>query len=288
MADIFLSYAKEDRAFAAAIVPLLEAEGWSIWWDRRIPAGTKWRQVLEQAMQNMRCMIVLWSKHSVLSDWVIDEAEEGKTRGKLIPLIIEAGVLPPRGFRQVQTIDFSGWNRKRTAECFDELIRGINGPGAKTGSKPGMEKRSRKSIARPFALVLLCVGAVAVATIMYLFKNDQPSNAGIALDNLSFVSCTQEGAVRTINSLEKAAVTFDNATAENLRLFWINGAGRRETLAFPEQLLPAGKALTFQTYLTHPWLVANTTGECIAIFLPKSGSGLVKIAAARPAVVVSP
>jgi hypothetical protein len=35
MADIFLSYKRADAAPAAQIVALLEAEGWSVWWDTR-------------------------------------------------------------------------------------------------------------------------------------------------------------------------------------------------------------------------------------------------------------
>jgi hypothetical protein len=47
MADIFISYANEDRDKAAKIAALLESAGWRVWWDRRIPAGRTWRAVLE-------------------------------------------------------------------------------------------------------------------------------------------------------------------------------------------------------------------------------------------------
>jgi hypothetical protein len=43
-----------------------------------------WRNVLEQVLQNMRCMVVLWSANSIKSEWVKEEAEEGKTQGKLV------------------------------------------------------------------------------------------------------------------------------------------------------------------------------------------------------------
>jgi TIR domain len=39
MADIFLSYANEDRESARAVAGLLESAGCTVWWDRRIPAG---------------------------------------------------------------------------------------------------------------------------------------------------------------------------------------------------------------------------------------------------------
>src|SRR4051794_23111021 len=100
MADIFLSYAEEDREPARKLVSVLEKAGWSVWWDRRIPTGKTWRAVLDAALDEMRCMVVLWSKRSIASDWVIDEAEEGRSRAKLLPILLDA-VLPPRGFRQI-------------------------------------------------------------------------------------------------------------------------------------------------------------------------------------------
>jgi hypothetical protein len=78
MVDIFLSYAKEDRDVARRIATLLGNAGWVVWWDRRIPAGRTWRSVLEEALQEMRCMVVLWSAHSIESDWVRDEADEAR------------------------------------------------------------------------------------------------------------------------------------------------------------------------------------------------------------------
>ena len=82
MADIFLSYAKEDREVARKLATLLENAGWIIWWDRRIPAGRTWHDVLEEALREMRCMVVLWSSHSIDSDWVKEEAEEARARAR--------------------------------------------------------------------------------------------------------------------------------------------------------------------------------------------------------------
>ena len=110
MADIFLSYANEDREAAARLAELLESVGWSVWWDRRIPAGRTWRSVLEDALKDMRCMIALWSRHSVESPWVAEEAEEARRLGKtLVPILIQR-VEPPIGFRAIQAADLIAWN----------------------------------------------------------------------------------------------------------------------------------------------------------------------------------
>jgi hypothetical protein len=110
MADIFISYANEDRESAAQVAHMIESAGWGVWWDRRIPAGRSWRQVLEDALRDMRCMVVLWSKNSVESPWVAEEAEEARRLGKtIVPVLIEA-VEPPIGFRAIQAADLTRWD----------------------------------------------------------------------------------------------------------------------------------------------------------------------------------
>ena len=65
MNDIFISYANSDRAAAQQLADALEALGWSVWWDREIPFGKPFDQVIEEAVNAARCVIVLWAKESV-------------------------------------------------------------------------------------------------------------------------------------------------------------------------------------------------------------------------------
>jgi TIR domain len=110
MADIFISYANEDKETAARLAGFLESVGWSVWWDRRIPAGRTWRAVLQEALRDMRCMIALWSRDSVESPWVAEEAEEARKLGKtLVPVLIQR-VEPPIGFRTIQAADLVNWD----------------------------------------------------------------------------------------------------------------------------------------------------------------------------------
>jgi len=109
MTDIFLSYTERDRDTARRIAEVLGAAGWSVWWDRRIPAGETWRSVLEHALEDMRCMVVLWSAKSIESEWVYEEASEGRRQGKLVPVMIE-NVRPPAGFREIQAADLTAWD----------------------------------------------------------------------------------------------------------------------------------------------------------------------------------
>jgi len=78
MADIFLSYADHDRKTIRPLVKAFEQEGWPVFWDREIPLGKTWRQVLDEELLAARCVVVVWTEISVGRRWVIEEAEEGQ------------------------------------------------------------------------------------------------------------------------------------------------------------------------------------------------------------------
>lgn len=150
MADIFLSYTEKDRDIARRVAAMLGSAGWTVWWDRRIPAGESWRSVLEQALENMRCMIVLWSAHSIESEWVYEEASEGRRQGRLVPVMIEA-VRPPAGFREIQAADLTGWDGSREFEGMKMLLADLENmlgkpaPGAASAAAAPSENRSERS-----------------------------------------------------------------------------------------------------------------------------------------------
>jgi len=103
MSDIFISYAREDRPPAEAIAKALGDHGWSVWWDRIIPAGTKFADVIQEEIAQARCVIALWSGVSVKKDWVIEEASVGRDRGLLVPFLSSRSSHP----------GVSGWCRRR-------------------------------------------------------------------------------------------------------------------------------------------------------------------------------
>ncbi|MGH2822429.1 MAG: toll/interleukin-1 receptor domain-containing protein, partial [Thermoleophilaceae bacterium] len=104
MTHVFISYAREDRARAKRLAEALVARGLSVWWDREILAGQAFDDVIEAELERAKSVIVLWSKHSVVSDWVKGEATEARERGVLVPALIDA-VKPPLEFRRKETVD---------------------------------------------------------------------------------------------------------------------------------------------------------------------------------------
>src|SRR5947209_9913780 len=105
---LFLSYSRQDEVRAKRLAAVLEQAGYAVWWDALIEGGTAYSQSIADALETADAVVVLWSRHSIGSDWVKDEAAQGRERHRLIPLSMD-GTQPPLGFRQYQVIDFSHW-----------------------------------------------------------------------------------------------------------------------------------------------------------------------------------
>lgn len=135
---IFVSYSRADLKRARPVIAALETAGFSVWWDGMIAAGTRFAQSTEQALEAAQAVVVLWSKTSVDSHWVHDEATRGRDRGCLVPLSID-GTHPPLGFRQFQVIDISKWRGKANAAEFAPVIEAVSAlqlPGQQANSAP--------------------------------------------------------------------------------------------------------------------------------------------------------
>jgi hypothetical protein len=124
MSDIFLSYARKNRAHADRLASALKAEGWSVWWDCSIPAGKTFDEVIERELDGASCVIVLWTTESIGNPWVRSEAEEGAARGILVPVLVE-DVRIPLAFRRIQAASLIGWNGQRTSPQYLRLVDDI-------------------------------------------------------------------------------------------------------------------------------------------------------------------
>lgn len=125
-ANIFISYAREDRERVRTIAEELARRGHDVWWDMNLRAGEDYRERIEQALQTARCVVVAWSRHSRESDFVIDEAARGHRRRVLAPVFIDPDIDPPLGFGGIHTNDLSGWLRDPAdPEPFDRFARDV-------------------------------------------------------------------------------------------------------------------------------------------------------------------
>ncbi|HRE42665.1 MAG TPA: TIR domain-containing protein [Terricaulis sp.] len=186
MADVFLSYKREDQQIARDVAADLEAEGYSVFFDVRIEVGDSWDATIERELNAAKAAVVLWSAKSRESKWVRREAREAMARGILCPAMISRCKIPLE-FSDVQTADLIGrragdrahaeWRRlcDGVGRCVGRKARGVEAakPMAPTkpetpkpASPPHSERRetaaatpSRRALAIGGAAVL---GAVAI------------------------------------------------------------------------------------------------------------------------------
>ena len=152
MAGVFLSYGREDSERARQLARVLEKAGHHVWWDLHVRGGAQFSRVIEESLKAAEVVLVLWSRHSVESAWVRDEATAGRDTGRLVPVTID-GTEPPLGFRQFQTIDLSGWKGRGAPAEIRALLADVSAIGGLTnprplpmeGATPHVERSARRS-----------------------------------------------------------------------------------------------------------------------------------------------
>ena len=138
MADVFISYSREDRPRAEQVAQALQSAGLDVFWDNEIPPGTTWADYIESKLTQCKALIVLWSAHSTKSQWVREEARMGRDKGVLIPAMIDASQAP-FGFGEVQAANLASWNGEPDHpewRRFLTAVRNASGAPARAATVP--------------------------------------------------------------------------------------------------------------------------------------------------------
>jgi hypothetical protein len=165
--DVFISYGREDRATARKLAQaLLAACGWSVVGHapaqrRTVPAPHP------GGVAASRCVVVLWSRHSVESDWVIAEASEGWNRRILVPVRLDDCV-PPMPFRQTHALNLSQWRGAADDATLLELIEGIRRVHAQGTAIDAAELAEREHRRRSFLRRRMLQKAAVVAAVAFI------------------------------------------------------------------------------------------------------------------------
>gem|GEM_PF-1288882 len=189
VADIFLSYKREDRARAEVIVAALRKSGRTVWWDEGLTPRQAWDATIEQEIATAASVIVLWSPRSVASDWVRSEAHYAQNHAKLVPILIEPCTIP-LAFMLKQAIDLSHWRGSPNDPAWCKLIEWLDTQGPATESPRLRDRRARLPdwLGRKTLIVAaFAIAALLAGLFVYRSKADHggaPSIRVAAFDTL--------------------------------------------------------------------------------------------------------
>jgi hypothetical protein len=105
MADVFISYSQRSLGPTEVLAKQLRAKGIDVWWDSRLISGQRFDDVIRNELEAADAIIVIWTPHSIKSQYVKLEAGIAYAWEKLITLRSED--LPfhdiPVPFRRLHT-----------------------------------------------------------------------------------------------------------------------------------------------------------------------------------------
>ncbi len=136
MADVFISYKREDKHLAEDVISRLKDAGLSVWYDERITPHTSWDETIEAEIAAARAVVVLWTPRSVTSEWVRTEADYAKEHNKMVPVKLEA-CSPPLAYRRMQTADLTNWDGNPADRNWQKALGWVKGLIAGTSNGPG-------------------------------------------------------------------------------------------------------------------------------------------------------
>jgi hypothetical protein len=177
---LFISYSHEDKPVAKQVAEALTERGYDVFWDAKIPPGMTFDTYIYEKLQGSNAVIVLWSKHSIHSDYVKEEAEFAKNHRMLVPLNVD-GTNPPFGFTRIQATDISGWRGatqdgrwETVVDSVEAILGRESDPGAEgerttheslpveDGGDPPQGQRLQVNVAATLATVIVLIMLVGL------------------------------------------------------------------------------------------------------------------------------
>jgi hypothetical protein len=108
MAEVFISYKREERARVEPFAACLAQLGVEVWFDAGLSSGDRFDTIILEKLKEAKAVLACWSPEATLSDWVRSEAEYARQLGTYLPVFIIPCALPPP-FTLIHTDDLSKW-----------------------------------------------------------------------------------------------------------------------------------------------------------------------------------
>ncbi len=169
MADVFVSYKRENQELVQRLVQGLRGAGLDVWWDRDIPAAAPWEETIEHELHQAKAAIVAWSPVAVASENVKAEARWARNHGRLIQVFVEA-CDPPTFFGERQGVPLTGWRGGVDDQRFQSVLVAVRAimdgrtPPQGVGYAPRRGRPAWEWAAGAFVVVSAVLALVANAT----------------------------------------------------------------------------------------------------------------------------
>lgn len=108
MADVFISYSRDDLTTVSKIAAAVKEAGYDLWWDKDLPPHLSYTEVIQEKIGGAKAVIVVWSEEASKSEWVRAEADMARNQNKLVQTSIDDS-MPPLPFNQIQYASLSDW-----------------------------------------------------------------------------------------------------------------------------------------------------------------------------------
>jgi TIR domain len=142
----FLSYAREDSEFARKLAADLQALGFRTWLDQsELEVGVDFVDQIKRAIDTADYLLVLMSKRSLRSIWIMKEVElaSGKGQGLVVPVLIDKDAAPlvPPHLAQIQWLDLS--DPKSYSDQLSHFARQVKAKKSPQESKQEAQSRQK-------------------------------------------------------------------------------------------------------------------------------------------------
>lgn len=125
----------------------------------------------------------------------------------------------------------------------------------------------RARLAQALTAVAAVLFAVVAGVAIYLGRVSarwQDRALGYLESTRSARPCSDEAKLRSIGDTDETIILFSNVTDHVQRVSWLNYQGQR----VPYAVLEPNQFYGQLTFISHPWIITNDSGQCETIYLP--------------------
>ncbi len=153
--DVFLSYSRTDIERVAPLRDELHRMGYRVFFDvQSIEPGDKWKRRLEHSIRSSRTLVLCWSEHAHVSDYVTFEYSRAEAMHKpVLPWLMDKTRLPAM-------LEVQGITTNDAAQAASHLKRALGWP-------LGRRRKLQASLAVLAAILFGC-------SLWYFFRPPPP------------------------------------------------------------------------------------------------------------------